>query len=65
MDDKTWQKSAGAQVVLDSIFAALAAIWITFAIQDSLHTKLKFIEIACSLFSFFLFAISAEGTINS
>ncbi len=65
MDDKTWQKGAGSQVVLDSIFAALAAIWITFATQDSLQTRLKFFEIACSLFSFFLFAISAEGTTNS
>jgi hypothetical protein len=65
MDDKTWQKGAGSQVVLDSIFAALAAVWITFATQDSLQTRLKFIEIVCSLFSFFLFAISAEGTTNS
>jgi hypothetical protein len=65
MEDKTWQKSAPAQITLDSIFAALAAIWITIAIADNIHTKLKFIEILCSLFSFFLFAVSAEGTTNA
>ncbi|MGD0119342.1 MAG: hypothetical protein ABSD30_14840 [Candidatus Binatus sp.] len=64
--DKTWQKCAGSQVVLDSIFAALAAIWITFALNDhprqNLRTWSAFAEVMCSLFSFFLFAISAEGT---
>jgi len=61
-EDKTWQKNAGSQIVLDSIFAALAAVWVTFAIQDGLHTRLKFVEVVCSLLSFFFFAISAEGT---
>jgi len=44
-EDKTWQKNAGSQIVLDSIFAALAAVWVTFAIQDGLHTRLKFVEV--------------------
>ena len=61
-EDKRWQKNAGSQIVLDSIFAALAAVWVTFAIQDKMHTKLKFVEVVCSLLSFFLFASSAEGT---
>jgi hypothetical protein len=65
VEDKTWQKSAPAQITLDSIFAALAAIWITIAIADNIHTKLKFFEILCSLFSFFLFAASAKGTTNA
>jgi len=64
--ETTWQKNAGSQIVLDSIFAALAAIWITFAIDDrEISNILKFVEVTCSLFSFFLFAISAEGTTNA
>ena len=51
-EDKTWQKNADSQIVLDSIFAALAAVWVTFAIQDGLHTRLKFFEVVCSLLSF-------------
>ena len=62
--DTTWQKNAASQVVLDSIFAALAAIWLT-TIPTSLPTELRFLEVLCSLFSFFLFAISAEGTITA
>jgi Gpi18-like mannosyltransferase len=62
MEDKTWQKNAGSQIVLDSIFAALAAVWITLAIPEGIHTKLKFFEVVCSLLSFFCFAASAEGT---
>jgi hypothetical protein len=64
-DDSTWQRNAGSQIVLDSIFAALAGIWITIATADGIHTKLKFIEVLCSLFSFFFLAVSAEGTINA
>jgi hypothetical protein len=62
--DKTWQKNAAAQVVLDSIFAALAAIWITVALgeEKEVTTWVKFFETVAALFSFLLFAISAEGT---
>jgi hypothetical protein len=62
MEDKTWQKNAASQIVLDSIFAALAAVWVTLAIADHIHTIPKFFEVICSLLSFFCFAVSAEGT---
>ncbi|HLI81988.1 MAG TPA: hypothetical protein VKV03_18495 [Candidatus Binataceae bacterium] len=64
--ETTWQRNAPSQIVLDSIFAALAAIWITFAIEDrEIGNTLKFLEVVCSLLSFFFFAISAEGTTNA
>ena len=65
--DKTWQKNANSQIVLNSIFAALAAVWITIALSDdkNVHTWLKFFEVHCALFSFFLFALSAEGATNA
>ena len=64
--ETTWQRNAGSQIVLDSIFAALAAIWVTFAIDDrDISNVLKFFEVACSLLSFFYFAISAEGTTSA
>src|ERR1700733_15268879 len=60
--DTTWQKNAASQIVLDSIFAALAALWITVAYQDGSSTAFRFIQVLLSLLSFFLFAVSAEGT---
>ena len=44
--DKTWQKNAATQVVLNSIFAALAAIWITVALgeEKDVTTWVKFFE---------------------
>jgi hypothetical protein len=64
--DSPWQKNAGSQIVLDSIFAALAAVWITFAIgDDKISNVLKFFETGTALLSFFFFAISAEGTTNA
>jgi hypothetical protein len=69
MEDKTWQKNAASQIVLDSIFAALSAVWVTIALGEDprkdIHTLLKFVEVVCALFSFFLFAISAEGSTNA
>jgi hypothetical protein len=63
--DSTWQRNAGSQIVLDSIFAALAGIWITFALPDQVSSKIRLFEVMCSLFSFFCFAVSAEGTTTS
>jgi len=64
--ETTWQKSASSQIVLDSIFAGLAAVWITIAINDSeMSNAWKCLDGACSLLSFFVFAISAEGTTNA
>jgi hypothetical protein len=62
--DKTWEKNAATQVVLNSIFAALAAVWITVALGEDkdVTTWVKFFETVAALFSFLLFAISAEGT---
>src|SRR5437870_12138359 len=60
--ESTWQRNAASQIVLDSIFAALAGIWITFALPDNIPTRIRFIEVLCSLLSFFCFAVSAEGT---
>jgi hypothetical protein len=61
--DSTWQRNAASQIVLDSIFAALAGIWITVALPDhSMPTRIRFIEVLCSVLSFFCFAVSAEGT---
>jgi hypothetical protein len=62
--DKTWQKNAATQVVLNSIFAALAALWITVALgeEKDLTISVKFFETVFALSSFLLFAISAEGT---
>jgi hypothetical protein len=61
--EKTWQKNAPSQIVLDSIFAALAGVLIVFSVQDlSPGTWHKFLALLCSLFSFLLFARSAEGT---
>jgi hypothetical protein len=70
--EKTWEKSAPSQIILNSIFAALSAVLIALVISDSLprelkywETKLKFVELLFALFSFFLFAMSAEGTTNA
>jgi hypothetical protein len=66
--DKTWQKNAASQIVLNSIFAALAALWITIAVQpDSTNPSImiKILEVVLSLASFFLFATSAEGSTNA
>ena len=60
-NDKTWQKNAPSQIVLDSIFGALAAVLIAFSVQLP-GTWEKFLELMCSLFSFLQFARSAEGT---
>jgi MFS family permease len=70
--EKTWEKSAPSQIILNSIFAALSAVLVTLVISDSLpadlkywETKFKFAELLLALFSFFLFAMSAEGTTNA
>jgi hypothetical protein len=63
--EKIWQKNAASQIVLDSIFAALAVVWITVALPDNIPTKLKFVELIFSILSFFIFASSAEGTTNA
>jgi hypothetical protein len=60
--EKTWQKNAPSQIVLDSIFAALAALWITVTLQERPYILIKVLELTCALLSFFLLAISAEGT---
>jgi hypothetical protein len=60
-EDKTWQKNAPSQIVLDSIFAALAAVLIGFSVQLP-GTWHKFLELVSSLLAFVLFARSAEGT---
>jgi hypothetical protein len=64
--ETTWQRNAGSQIVLDSIFAGLAAIWVTIAINDPrMDNTWKFVDSVCALLSFFFFAISAEGTTNA
>jgi len=70
--EKTWEKSAPSQIILNSIFAALSAVLVTIVIGDSLppdlkywENKCKFVELLLALFSFFLFAMSAEGTTNA
>jgi hypothetical protein len=66
--DKTWQRNAGSQIVLNSIFAALAAVWITIAVQPDPKNPsitIKVLEVILSLASFFLFATSAEGSTNA
>ena len=63
--DTTWQKNASSQIALDSIFAALAALWITVAYQVGSSTTCRFVEMLLSLLSFFFFAVSAEGTITA
>jgi len=60
--EKPWQKNAPSQIVLDSIFAALAALWITFTLQEHPYIAIKILELTSALLSFFFFAISAEGT---
>jgi hypothetical protein len=66
--EKTWQKNSGSQIVLDSIFAALAALWLTIVISDQIGATRKLVEVRklleviFSLFSFLFFAVSAEGT---
>jgi len=70
--EKTWKKSAPSQIVLNSIFAALSAVLITIVVSDSLphhltywENKYKFGDLVLTLLSFFLFAMSAEGTTNA
>jgi hypothetical protein len=67
-DDVTWQRNAASQIVLDSIFAALAGVWVTIALPASIPNMsvwFKIIEGSFSLVSFFLFAISAEGSLTA
>jgi hypothetical protein len=63
----TWQKNAPSQIMLDSIFAALAALWITIAVKPPHGTSLWIAipEVILSLASFFLFAVSAEGATDA
>jgi hypothetical protein len=64
--DTTWQKNAPSQIVLNSIFAALAGILLGLSLQDpSAGTWHKLVELTFSLFSFLLFARSAEGTTDA
>jgi hypothetical protein len=64
--DATWQKNAPSQIVLDSIFAALTGVLLVFSVQDgSPGTWHRFFELMFSLFSFFFFARSAEGSTNA
>jgi hypothetical protein len=39
--EKTWQKNAPSQIVLDSIFAALAVLWITVTLQERPYILIK------------------------
>lgn len=75
-EEKTWQKNAGSQIILDSIFAALAAALVGIVVGPEfrdvvdhslapLRNWLQFAELSLQLFSFFLFAMSAEGTANA
>ena len=57
---------------MNSLFAALSAVLITIVATDSLprelkywENKYKFVDLLFTLFSFFLFAMSAEGTTNA
>jgi hypothetical protein len=63
--ENTWQKNAPSQIVLDLIFAALAALWITVALQEHPYVAIKVLELTSTLLSFFFFAISAEGTVTA
>jgi uncharacterized protein len=63
--DSTWQKNAPSQIVLNSIFAALAALWISVVLLEHPHILIKAVEVTFALFSFFLFAIAAEGTVRA
>src|ERR1700687_2749126 len=42
--EKTWEKSAPSQIILNSIFAALSAVLITLVIGGSLPPDLKYWE---------------------
>jgi len=68
IDNVTWQKNAGSQIVLDSIFAALAAVWVTIVLTNpiqNMNAWFKGTEGFSSLTSFFLFSISAEGSLTA
>jgi hypothetical protein len=59
----TWERNAPTQVVLDSIFAALAGVLIVTSVQDvNSGTWHRFIELLFSFCSFVFLARSAEGT---
>jgi hypothetical protein len=70
--EKTWEKSAPSQIMLNTIFTALSVVLIAFVVGDSLprnlkylENKYKFVELVLTVLSFFLFATSAEGTTNA
>lgn len=63
-NEKTWQRNAPSQIILNSIFAALDGILIPLAFT-SLQFPYAYIVIALLVCSFFLFAISAEQTLNA
>jgi hypothetical protein len=64
--EKTWEKSAGSQIILNSIFAVLGAAMIPAVVGDtSISSGHKVFEVSPCLLSFFLLAVSAEGAINA
>jgi hypothetical protein len=69
MNEKRWTKNAPNLIVINSIFAAIAGVLIIFVLQDlqsdcyqyfNWHFKLPPLPLFPLLFSFFLFALTAE-----
>jgi hypothetical protein len=59
----TWERNAPTQIVLDSIFAALAGVLIVTSLQDpNPRSWRKLIELIFAFSSFLFLARSAEGT---
>jgi hypothetical protein len=58
--EKTWEKNAPSQIVLNSIFAALDGALIVIIIQDAQSTSWQLLSLTLLVASFFLFAVSAE-----
>jgi hypothetical protein len=69
MNDIPWHESAPNQIILNSIFAALAGVLITVIMSDGSDEVpsfcWKFIELISLLLSFVLSALSAEQTVNA
>lgn len=63
-DESVWQRNAPTQIILNSILAALDGILIPWAF-DSLRRPYSYMVIALLVCSFFLFAVSAEQTLNA
>ena len=65
MKEKTWQKYAPSQIILNAIFAALVGVLIPLIILDHVNNYCKLIDLGLLVWSFVLFALSAEQTVNS